>query len=53
MVTDLSGKRTERALVALKSELRRREHVLSSANAKKISEYLSGYAAFAGGGWPK
>jgi len=28
MVTDLSGKLTERALVALKSELKRREHVL-------------------------
>jgi len=40
MVTDLSGKLTERALVALKSELKRREHVLSSANAKKISEYI-------------
>jgi DNA segregation ATPase FtsK/SpoIIIE, S-DNA-T family len=40
MVTDLSGKLTERALVALKSELRRREHVLSSVNAKKISEYI-------------
>jgi S-DNA-T family DNA segregation ATPase FtsK/SpoIIIE len=41
MVTDLSGKLTERALVALKSELRRREHVLSRANAKKISEYIT------------
>ncbi len=40
MVTDLSGKLTERALVALKSELRRREHILSEANAKKISEYI-------------
>lgn len=39
MVTDLSGKLTERALVALKSELQRREHVLSHANAKKIAEY--------------
>jgi len=39
MVTDLSGKLTERALVALKSELKRREHVLSQANAKKIAEY--------------
>ena len=39
MVTDLSGKLTERALVALKSELKRREHVLSRANAKKIAEY--------------
>ena len=41
MVTDLSGKLTERALVALKSELKRREHVLSQANAKKISEYIT------------
>lgn len=40
MVTDLSGKLTERALVALKSELKRREHMLSHANAKKISEYI-------------
>lgn len=39
MVTDLSGRLTERALTALKSELRRREHVLSQANAKKITEY--------------
>ncbi len=39
MVTDLSGKLTERALVALKSELKRREHVLGRANAKKIAEY--------------
>ncbi len=39
MVTDLSGKLTERALLALKSELRRREHILSQANAKKIAEY--------------
>ncbi|MEO8973505.1 MAG: type VII secretion protein EssC [Ktedonobacteraceae bacterium] len=39
MVTDLSGKLTERALVALKSELKRREHVLGQANAKKIAEY--------------
>lgn len=39
MVTDLSGHLTERALTALKSELRRREHVLSQANARKISEY--------------
>ena len=39
MVTDLSGRLTERALTALKSELRRREHVLSHANAKKIAEY--------------
>ncbi|HCI78565.1 MAG TPA: type VII secretion protein EssC [Ktedonobacter sp.] len=41
MVTDLSGKLTDRALVALKSELRRREHILSQANAKKISEYIA------------
>jgi S-DNA-T family DNA segregation ATPase FtsK/SpoIIIE len=41
MVSDLSGKLTERALIALKSELRRREHVLSSANTKNITEYLS------------
>jgi DNA segregation ATPase FtsK/SpoIIIE, S-DNA-T family len=41
MVSDLSGKLTERALIALKSELRRREHVLSSTNAKNISEYIS------------
>ncbi|HLX41298.1 MAG TPA: FtsK/SpoIIIE domain-containing protein [Ktedonobacteraceae bacterium] len=39
MVTDLSGKLSERALVALKSELKRREHILSQANAKKIAEY--------------
>ncbi|MGI9060275.1 MAG: FtsK/SpoIIIE domain-containing protein [Ktedonobacteraceae bacterium] len=39
MVTDLSGRLTERALTALKSELRRREHMLSRANAKKIAEY--------------
>jgi len=39
MVTDLSGHLTERALTALKSELRRREHILSQANANKISEY--------------
>lgn len=41
MVTDVSGKLTERALVALKSELRRREHILSHVNAKKISEYIA------------
>jgi len=40
-VTDLSGKLTERALVALKSELRRREHILSKANANKIAEYIA------------
>src|SRR5947209_1816196 len=39
MVTDLSGRLTERALVALKSELRRREHILSQANAKNITQY--------------
>jgi S-DNA-T family DNA segregation ATPase FtsK/SpoIIIE len=39
MVTDLSGQLTERALIALKSELKRREHMLSQANAKKIAEY--------------
>src|SRR5579883_1668256 len=39
MVTDLSGRLTERALIALKSELRRREHILSEANAKKIAQY--------------
>ncbi|HEX6776937.1 MAG TPA: FtsK/SpoIIIE domain-containing protein [Ktedonobacterales bacterium] len=39
MVTDLSGRLTERALTALKSELKRREHMLSQANAKKIAEY--------------
>ena len=39
MVTDLSGRLTERALVALKSELKRREHCLSKANAKNITQY--------------
>ncbi|MDQ2905536.1 MAG: type VII secretion protein EssC [Ktedonobacteraceae bacterium] len=39
IVTDLSGRLTERALTALKSELRRREHMLSEANAKKIAQY--------------
>src|SRR5579884_3056911 len=39
MVTDLSGRLTERALTALKSELKRREHILSRANAKKIAQY--------------
>jgi S-DNA-T family DNA segregation ATPase FtsK/SpoIIIE len=39
MVTDLSGRLTERALVALKSELKRREHILSQANAKNITQY--------------
>jgi DNA segregation ATPase FtsK/SpoIIIE, S-DNA-T family len=41
MVTDLSGKLTERALISLKSELRRREHILSQADVKKISEYIA------------
>ncbi len=39
MVTDLSGRLTERALTALKSELHRREYILGMANAKKIAEY--------------
>lgn len=39
IVTDLSGRLTERALVALKSELKRREHILSQANAKNITQY--------------
>ncbi|MGH2495316.1 MAG: FtsK/SpoIIIE domain-containing protein [Ktedonobacteraceae bacterium] len=39
MVSDLSGRLTERALHALKSELRRREQVLAGANAKKIAQY--------------
>ena len=39
MVSDLSGRLTERALHALKSELRRREHILAEANAKKIAQY--------------
>jgi S-DNA-T family DNA segregation ATPase FtsK/SpoIIIE len=39
MVTDLSGQLTERALAALKSELRRREHILGRANVRKIAEY--------------
>ena len=39
MVTDLSGRLTERALTALKCELKRREHILSQANARKIAEY--------------
>jgi DNA segregation ATPase FtsK/SpoIIIE, S-DNA-T family len=41
MVTDLSGKLTERALVSLKSELRRREHMLSQVDVKKIAEYIA------------
>src|SRR6266566_1316132 len=44
MVTDLSGRLTERALVALKSELRRREHILGNANVKKIDEYQAMHA---------
>lgn len=39
MVSDLSGRLTERALHALKSELRRREHILAEANARKIAQY--------------
>ncbi len=39
IVTDLSGRLTERALVSLKSELKRREHILSQANAKNITQY--------------
>lgn len=39
MVTDLSGRLTERALVALKSELRRREHILNETNARNIAQY--------------
>ena len=39
MVTDLSGRLTERALTALKSELRRREHMLGVAGAKNIKQY--------------
>ena len=39
MVSDLSGRLTERALHALKSELRRREHILAGANARKIEQY--------------
>ena len=39
MVSDLSGRLTERALHTLKSELRRREHILASANARKIAQY--------------
>ena len=38
-VSDLSGRLTERALHALKSELRRREHILGEANARKIERY--------------
>lgn len=39
IVSDLSGRLTERALHALKSELRRREHILVEANARKIAQY--------------
>lgn len=39
MVSDLSGRLTERALHALKSELRRREHILAEANVNKIAQY--------------
>ncbi|HLX56247.1 MAG TPA: type VII secretion protein EssC [Ktedonobacteraceae bacterium] len=38
-VSDLSGRLTERALHALKSELKRREHMLGEANVTKISQY--------------
>jgi S-DNA-T family DNA segregation ATPase FtsK/SpoIIIE len=44
MVSDLSGNLTERALHALKSELRRREHILSEANVKKIAQYQTLHA---------
>src|SRR5579885_3336263 len=45
MVTDLSGRLTERALIALKSELRRREHLLNEANARNIAQYQAMRAA--------
>jgi S-DNA-T family DNA segregation ATPase FtsK/SpoIIIE len=38
-VTDLSGRLAERALVALKSELKRREQILHEANAIDIDQY--------------
>ncbi len=44
MVSDLSGNLTERALHALKSELRRREHILGEANVKKIAQYQALHA---------
>src|SRR5579871_3537333 len=39
MVSDLHGRLAERALVALKSELKRREHILHEANAINIAQY--------------
>ncbi|HEY7348201.1 MAG TPA: type VII secretion protein EssC [Ktedonobacterales bacterium] len=39
MVSDLHGRLAERALVALKSELKRREHILHEANAVNITQY--------------
>ncbi len=39
MVSDLHGRLAERALVALKSELKRREHILHEANAVNIAQY--------------
>ncbi len=39
MVSDLHGRLAERALVALKSELKRREHILHNANAVNIAQY--------------
>ncbi len=44
MVSDLSGNLTERALHALKSELRRREYILGEANVKKIAQYQALHA---------
>jgi S-DNA-T family DNA segregation ATPase FtsK/SpoIIIE len=41
LVTDLDAHLTERALRSLRAELKRREHVLSAANAKDISDYRS------------
>jgi len=39
MVSDLHGRLAERALVALKSELKRREHILQEAKAVNIAQY--------------
>ncbi|HEY7356693.1 MAG TPA: type VII secretion protein EssC [Ktedonobacterales bacterium] len=39
MVSDLHGRLAERALIALKSELKRREHILHEANAVNIAQY--------------
>ena len=39
MVSDLHGRLAERALVALKSELKRREHILQDAKAVNIAQY--------------